>query len=105
MQIDLRFGNKDQGNLAVVVAPVLRFADIGFNADIRIEEIGPPDRIIAGFAPELFGTPLDVGNPVIHSTRSEKEEVTILHLWLFLLGICCGIQATASADGHTHMSM
>lgn len=31
-QIDLRFSSPDQGNLQVVVAPVLRFADVGFNA-------------------------------------------------------------------------
>jgi hypothetical protein len=101
MQIDLRFGNKDQGNLAVVVAPVLRFADIGFNADIRIEEIGPPDRIIAGFAPELFGTPLDVRNPVIHPPRSGKKKSQLLHLWLFLLGLCCGVQAIVAVMGQT----
>ena len=44
----------------MVVAPVLRFIDVGFNADIRIEELGPPDRLISGFAPELFGSPLQV---------------------------------------------
>ena len=60
LQIDLRFTNPEQGSLAVVVAPVLRFIDVGFNADIRIEELGPPDRLISGFAPELFGSPLQV---------------------------------------------
>ncbi|KAI8468924.1 MAG: hypothetical protein J3K34DRAFT_425619 [Monoraphidium minutum] len=58
-EIDLRFGERQQGNLVVVVAPVARFAEIGRNADIRIEELGPPDRIIAGFAPELYGAPLN----------------------------------------------
>lgn len=58
-EIDLRFADRDEGNLVVVVAPVARFADIGFNADVRIEELGPPDRIIAGFAPELYGAPLN----------------------------------------------
>ena len=60
MQIDLRFTNPEQGSLAVVVAPVLRFQDVGFNADIRIEELGPPEKLIGGFAPELFGSPLQV---------------------------------------------
>lgn len=60
VQIDLRFTNPEQGSLAVVVAPVLRFIDVGFNADIRIEELGTPDRLISGFAPELFGSPLQV---------------------------------------------
>lgn len=55
LQIDLRFANKDQGRLQVVVAPVLRFADVGFNADVRIDQLNRPEAIISGFAPELFG--------------------------------------------------
>jgi hypothetical protein len=31
-QIDLRFASPAEGNLEVVVAPVLRFADVGYNA-------------------------------------------------------------------------
>ncbi len=58
-QIDLRFTSRDQGELAVVVAPVLRFADVGFNASVTIEELGTPEKIIRGFAPELFGNPLE----------------------------------------------
>lgn len=57
-EIDLRFENPDQGNLLVIVAPVLRFMDVGYNASVDIEQIGPPDTIIAGFAPELYGKPL-----------------------------------------------
>lgn len=57
-EIDLRFENPDQGNLLVIVAPVLRFMDVGYNASVDIEQIGPPDKIIAGFAPELYGKPL-----------------------------------------------
>ena len=66
-QIDLRFSNKDQGSLAVVVAPLLRFIDVGFNADVRIEEIGPPEKLISGFAPELFGSPLSVREETAHA--------------------------------------
>lgn len=60
MQIDLRFGNELEGSLAIVVAPVLRFRDVGFNSDVRIQELGPPDKLISGFGPELFGKPLEV---------------------------------------------
>jgi hypothetical protein len=67
----LRFGNKDQGSLQVVVAPVLRFVDVGYNADVRIDQLGPPDRIIAGFGPELFGKPLDEGD-VVQQEVKEK---------------------------------
>ncbi|KAF8064524.1 PPD4 [Scenedesmus sp. PABB004] len=61
-EIDLRFARPDQGNLQVVVAPVLRFADVGFNADVRIDQLNQPDAIISGFAPELFGRPLNEGD-------------------------------------------
>lgn len=43
----------------MVVAPVLRFKDVGFNAKVTVEELGTPDMLISGFAPELFGTPLN----------------------------------------------
>jgi len=60
MQIDLRYVNPEEGGLEVVVAPVMRFKDIDFNANVRIEDIAPPDRIISGFALEIFGAPLAV---------------------------------------------
>lgn len=60
MQIDLRFANPDEGSLEVVVAPVMRFMDIAFNASVKIEDIAPPERIISGFALEIFGAPLAV---------------------------------------------
>ena len=36
-QIDLRYAGANEGELSVVVAPVLRFLDVGFNANVRIE--------------------------------------------------------------------
>ncbi|KAK9907470.1 hypothetical protein WJX75_004198 [Coccomyxa subellipsoidea] len=74
-EIDLRFSNKDQGSLAVVVAPLLRFIDVGFNADVRIEEIGPPEKLISGFAPELFGSPLS-DDDVMGQTIAKKKNLT-----------------------------
>eukprot|EP00879_Flechtneria_rotunda_P002441 GHRR01002638.1.p1 GENE.GHRR01002638.1~~GHRR01002638.1.p1 ORF type:complete len:307 (+),score=44.49 GHRR01002638.1:87-923(+) len=73
-EIDLRFVNKDQGNLQVVVAPVLRFADIGFNADVRIDQLNNPGAIISGFAPELFGRPLD-DEDVLEEKVTDKNGV------------------------------
>ena len=32
-----RYSSKEQGEIAVVVAPVLRFIDVGFNASVKIE--------------------------------------------------------------------
>jgi hypothetical protein len=71
----LRFGNRTQGSLSVVVAPVLRFVDVGYNADVRIEQLGEPDKIINGFAPELFGRPLDEGD-VLDTNTTVKDGIT-----------------------------
>jgi hypothetical protein len=48
--------------VAVIVAPVLRFMEVGYNANVVIADIGLPDKIINGFAPELFGRPLEEGD-------------------------------------------
>ena len=34
--------------MLVVVAPVLRFRDVGFNANVTVEDLGRPEDIIAG---------------------------------------------------------
>ncbi|KAL8139524.1 hypothetical protein V2J09_005545 [Rumex salicifolius] len=53
-EIDLRFTNPKEGTLFVIVAPVLRFADnLGDNA--TIEKIGPPEKVIDAFGPEVIG--------------------------------------------------
>lgn len=143
MQIDLRFASPAQGNLEVVVAPVLRFADVGYNAgeaqhterplavemrhsrtsttdsthnnysllthicytasdsvllarficvctnsawvhawlscccvaDVRIDQLNKPENIIAGFAPELFGRPLD-DEDVLRQEVLKKGNIT-----------------------------
>ena len=65
-EVDLRFKDTraaDSGaNIAVVVAPVLRFADVGFQADVRIEQLVTLDRLIKAFGPELTGETVDDGN-------------------------------------------
>lgn len=48
LQIDLRFGSQDDGKLQVVVAPVLRFRDVGYNADVRLDFLGEPQKLIEG---------------------------------------------------------
>lgn len=65
VQIDLRFTNPEEGSLEVVVAPVMRFKDISFNANVKIEDIAPPERIISGFALEIFGAPLQVSHATL----------------------------------------
>lgn len=61
-EIDLRYGKEDEGSVMVIVAPVLRFMDVGYNADVHLNEIGSPQKLIEGFAPELFGAPLKEGD-------------------------------------------
>ncbi|KAI0494359.1 hypothetical protein KFK09_024493 [Dendrobium nobile] len=52
-EIDLRFANSQEGRLFVIVAPVLRFADL--EGDATIEKIGPPEKVINAFGPEVIG--------------------------------------------------
>jgi hypothetical protein len=70
-EVDLRFRKDDEGDVAVVVAPVLRFKDIGFNANVRLQELVTPEQLISGFAPELIGQPLQEGD-VLSSVQVEK---------------------------------
>ncbi|KAI4307184.1 hypothetical protein L6164_030398 [Bauhinia variegata] len=53
-EIDLRFENSKEGRLFVIVAPVLRFAD-DLGDDAKIENIGPPEKVINAFGPEVIG--------------------------------------------------
>ncbi|GAB4820194.1 hypothetical protein N2152v2_007240 [Parachlorella kessleri] len=78
-EIDLRFSSDDQGKLQVVVAPVLRFRDVGYNADVRIDELVPPERLIEGFAPELYGKPITEED--VLDTRVEKYDGVPYYLW------------------------
>mmetsp|Transcript_11390 Transcript_11390/g.41682 ORF Transcript_11390/g.41682 Transcript_11390/m.41682 type:complete len:292 (-) Transcript_11390:153-1028(-) len=79
-EVDLRFVSteaRNGGNLLVVIAPVLRFADVGFNADVQIDQLATPLQIISGFAPELLGYPLDedqlLSAEVVSKQAGEKE--------------------------------
>lgn len=58
-ELDLRFKNAAEGDLAVVCAPILRFLDVGYNSNVKIDQIGSPQKLIEGFGPELIGTPVD----------------------------------------------
>lgn len=53
-EIDLRFANPKQGRLFVIVAPVRRFSDV-LGDNTTIEEIGPPEKVINAFGPEVIG--------------------------------------------------
>jgi len=73
-EIDLRYSSKEMGELAIIVAPVMRFADIGFNANVRIEDLGTPKKIIQGFGPELYGKPVD--DEDIFELTTDKQNLT-----------------------------
>ena len=53
-EIDLRFASPKEGRLFVIVAPVRRFAD-NLGDDATIELIGPPEKVINAFGPEVIG--------------------------------------------------
>ncbi|XLT03147.1 hypothetical protein HN51_052498 [Arachis hypogaea] len=69
-EIDLRFANSKQGHLFVVVAPVLRFAD-NLGDDATIEKIGPPEKVINAFGPEMIGD--NVEGKVLSSDVAEHN--------------------------------
>lgn len=69
-EIDLRFANSKQGRLFVVVAPVLRFAD-NLGDDATIEKIGPPEKVINAFGPEMIGD--NVEGKVLSSDVAEHD--------------------------------
>lgn len=58
-ELDLRFQSAVEGDIAVLVAPVMRFRDIGFNADVTIEELFEPPALIRGFGPELIAKQIE----------------------------------------------
>ncbi|KAL6755585.1 hypothetical protein V8C86DRAFT_2674101 [Haematococcus lacustris] len=78
-EIDLRYSSREQGEVTVVVAPVMRFADIGFNAKVTIEQLGTPEKIIKGFAPELFGKPVE--DEDILETEVTKKDGLSYYQW------------------------
>ena len=43
-----RYGSTDEGSAMVVVAPVLRFKDVGINANVTIKDLNTPENLIAG---------------------------------------------------------
>ena len=78
-EIDLRYGRDNSGSLQVVVAPVLRFVDVGYNANVRIDQLFTPEVAINGFAPELFGSPLNEEDVV--ATRTVDKGGVVYYQW------------------------
>ncbi|XP_077231753.1 thylakoid lumenal protein (Mog1/PsbP/DUF1795-like photosystem II reaction center PsbP family protein) [Tasmannia lanceolata] len=77
-EIDLRFASPQEGRLFVIVAPVLRFADLG--DDVKIEEIGTPDKVINAFGPEVIGE--NVEGKVLSMEAVEHSGRTYYHFEL-----------------------
>ena len=80
---------------------------------MRINELGPPDRIIAGFAPELYGGPLNEGDvleeAVVRRGGLDYYQWTIKpHRWggaCVGARACVGTRARASARARAHVSV
>mmetsp|Transcript_15644 Transcript_15644/g.21626 ORF Transcript_15644/g.21626 Transcript_15644/m.21626 type:complete len:280 (-) Transcript_15644:202-1041(-) len=75
-EVDLRFSSQAEGDLAVVVAPVLRFYDVGYNASVIIEELGTPEQIIKAFAPEIIGQTVEEDDIVSMTTKKDDQGLT-----------------------------
>ncbi|KEH25356.1 hypothetical protein MTR_6g018710 [Medicago truncatula] len=54
----------------LMISPVLRFSDI-IGDDATIEKIGPPDKVISAFGPEMIGE--NVEGKVLSSNVAEHE--------------------------------
>lgn len=80
-EVDLRFNSRPEGDLAVVVAPVLRFYDVGYNASVIIEDLGTPEKIIKAFGPEILGTPVEDEDILYMDTK--KDAATGLTYYMF----------------------
>lgn len=85
-ELDLRFQSADEGDVAVLVAPVLRFRDVGFNADVKLEDLLEPAALIKGFGPEIIGKPVE-DDDIVEINKVKKEgrmyyeyELTTKHL-------------------------
>eukprot|EP00667_Euglena_gracilis_P012576 EG_transcript_12922 len=58
-ELDARFKSADYGDVAIIVAPIMRFKDIPFNAKVTIDQLGTPEQLVRAFAPEIRGEPLE----------------------------------------------
>ena len=58
-EIDAKFNSDNDGGLKVVLAPVLRFADVKEGTNPGIEELISFDRFMPGFGPELTQNPVN----------------------------------------------
>jgi len=58
-EIDVRFSSDSEGDLKVVLAPVLRFTDVKEDENPTIEELIPLERFMSGFGPELTQNPVE----------------------------------------------
>merc|ERR1740138_1850308 len=72
-EVDARFRNEKVGDIAVILSPVMRFSDRGFNADVRLDELGTPQKMISGFGPEIMQQNVD---DLVESTETRKDKTT-----------------------------
>jgi hypothetical protein len=70
-----------------------RGANRAAQASVTIEELGGPQKIITGFAPELIGRPLEDGD--ILDMKTEKDPATGLLYYLYELKPHYLVAATA----------
>ena len=59
----------------------MRFRDVGVNADVRIDELGTPEQIIAGFAPEIFGGPISDEDDIFKTEIITKDGDVPYYFW------------------------
>ncbi|OUS42097.1 hypothetical protein BE221DRAFT_64520, partial [Ostreococcus tauri] len=68
-EIDAKFASDEEGDLKIILAPILRFSD--FPSDPRIQDFLSLANFIEGFGPELVGAPIQ-DEDVVNSYTDER---------------------------------
>lgn len=74
-EIDAKFASEQDGELKIILAPILRFADFPAESNPRIQDFLTLSSFIKGFGPELVGAPVQEED-VVNSYEDEREGLT-----------------------------
>jgi len=74
-EIDAKFSSEQDGEIKIILAPILRFVDFPAESNPRIQDFLTLSSFIQGFGPELVGTPVQEED-VVKSYEDEREGLT-----------------------------
>jgi len=74
-EIDAKFASDEDGELKIILAPILRFADFPNESNPQIQDFLSLANFIKGFGPELIGAPVQEED-VVSSSTDERNGLT-----------------------------